>query len=818
MTSILDNLTCEDCPQRGVHCPIANPYKEGADIMIVSDLPKIWDEMEDKVFTGKARNLMERELADMDINPDRIYWTYMCKCRQPGDEASKLVLKACRANLAREIKTMKPKMILLLGNTPLQGLIGKSGVTKYRGRVWKVRSEEQETKIICTVSPASVYRNPRFAEVLHADLVYMKNVLEGTELVSEDDLDYTVVQTNEQLIEAYNYLKKFDHFAYDLETEGLDYLNPDKVILTISLTAPDLKTFLIPVQHSDSPWRENHRKIFDVIRPLFESPEYKTIGHNVKFDNKWLQSHYNIVTQNTADTMLMCYILDENSPNGLKHIAQLYFGARAYDDGIKFTRDYDLAKLAKYNSLDTFYTMQAYHLFKEELKKDPQTARIYSRLLVKGSEAFTQIETVGLYIDRKLLAERTKIAEENQRRTYQELVLLLPPEYAKVHLVNSKGKVIPFNPNSTKQVAGLLYSEPPVGLGLPILDYTEKGAPSTAEGTLIRLQDHTKSDVMEKLMEYRKWSKYLSTYLIPWEEKSRRDSRLHATYKLHGTVTGRLSAEDGVHQIPRDNFIRGIISAPPGWYFVEADYSQMELRVAAMEANEPTMIETFINHIDIHTKTAAETTGKDPSEVTKDERKKAKATNFGFLYGMGWKKFVGYAKEKYQVELTDTQAKQFRQRFFDTYKALPEWHQRQRDKVKKYGYVRSLIGRKRNLPDIFSGDEGVRAEAERESINSPVQSLGSDVNLAALIDIYFSWVKDNTDKIVLTGMVHDAQMFEVREDYLNEALPRIKAMMEDPKRLKDWFGLDFTVPIEVEVEYGSHWDNCKVWEAPNENL
>lgn len=796
---------CNDCPS-----PVFGDGCNNPKIMVVADYPNVYDSLNGEVFTGKARTLTEQLMIEVGLDPSNMYFTYAVKCRPPGvDKPGKAYIKNCRNLLKKEIAIIKPDVVFLLGNISLETLLGRSGITKYRGKIFKAAVQDKEIKIVATIHPSSVHRSPQNYEMLKADIILLSNILQGSEIASEDKLDYTVIQTYDELLQSIQEIKQFDHLAYDLETEGFDYWDPSKVILTLSITLPNLKTFVYPIQHGCSPWRTNPQPVFDMLKPIFEDKYTKIIGHNIKFDNKWLLAHYGIVVNNIGDTMLMSYILNENTPNGLKHIARLYFGAKSYDDGIEFTKEFDLARMCKYNGLDTYYTMQAYHLFKNQLMKEPSSARIYTKLLIPGSFAFTHIESHGLYIDRKLLKERKQIAKKNLQDTYQKILESITEEFNEENKV--KNKFRDFNPNSTKQLGLLLFSPEPVGLGLPIIEHTEKGAPSTAESTLIRLQDYTTHPIMGLIMEYRKWSKYLSTYLEPWDEKTRLDSRLRASYLLHGTVTGRLSAKDGVHQTPRDPFIRGLISAPPGWTFVEADYSQMELRIASEEADEDNMKEVFKQGQDIHRKTAASTTGKNPKDVTKEERKAAKATNFGFLYGMWYKKFKDYAKEKYGVELTMEQAKAFRDKFFETYPGLLKWHERQRKKVKQYGYVESLIGRRRRLPEINSGDESLRAAAEREAINSPVQSLGSDVGLSALIDMFFKWTY-NDPNIFITASVHDAIIFEIKNEVLFEYMERIKLAMEDMTRMAEWFGLEFTVPIEVEVEYGTHWENTTIYE------
>jgi len=311
------------------------------------------------------------------------------------------------------------------------------------------------------------------------------------------------------------------------------------------------------------------------------------------------------------------------------------------------------------------------------------------------------------------------------------------------------------------------------------------------------------------LLEYREWAKYESTYFASWAEKMHND-RVHANYKLTGTVTGRLSSgkEEGdksrglnAQQIPRNPFLRGIFGAPDGWQFVEADFSQVELRLAAHYAQEPTMMRLFQMGEDIHMATAILMTGKVPAEISSEERKKAKAVNFGFLYGMGWRKFIIYARDNYDVVVTDEEAQLFRKRFFAQFSKLAMWHARQRRLVRQYHQVSSAIGRVRHLPDILSEDEDVAAEAERQAINSPVQGLGSDLMLISLNRLHPQFP---TDEVRIVGTVHDSGLFEIRDDVVDKWVPVIRDTMQDLP-LKKMFGAQLTVPIVVDIKVGKHW-------------
>jgi DNA polymerase-1 len=339
------------------------------------------------------------------------------------------------------------------------------------------------------------------------------------------------------------------------------------------------------------------------------------------------------------------------------------------------------------------------------------------------------------------------------------------------------------------------------------------------EGVLMELRDQ--HPVVELMLSRVKWQKYDSSFFNAYKEMYDSDHRVHTNFKLIGTVTGRLSSgktdEDkitgvrGKHrgvnlqQVPRDKLIRGLFGAMPGWTFVEADYSQIELRLAAFLAGEDEMKHIYLIGGDIHTSTAMRVTGLAQSQITSKIRKEVgKPVNFGFLYGMSWRKFIQTAFENYGSHFNEHEARGAREAYFALYPKLLPWHAKQRSLVNKYGKVTSPIGRVRHLPDVYSPDPGVRAEAERQAINSPVQGFASDLALFSMIHINRQF-KELSLPARCVGLVHDAINFEIRNDAVRQALPIIKDTMEDMDAVQKTFGVYVDVPIVADLKAGQHW-------------
>jgi len=757
-----------------------------AKVMIIGEAPGQREDEEHAAFVGPAGKLLRQTLTRVGINPKKCYITNVAKCRPPDNRTpERSEIKTCVSNyLLQEIEEVSPDFILLLGNSALRGITGRSGITKHRGSTFG-----KTPTVFATYHPAAILRNPRLGTEFEADLQRFARLVSNEAPTSPTRV--RIIRTPSQLKWLCSRLRQADVIAYDIETyhhhNGLQEWHGDySKIVSIGFSWEVGTAVVVPLDHETTPWAEPY-KVLKKLKPYLEDPDKKYVAHNGKFDCRWLAAKGVFVPQ-TFDTMLAAHMLDENRSKGLKPLSQVLLGVDAYDVGDELGNAYymDMKKLCIYNGKDCDYTLRLYHLFKEQLKSEVRTARVFVKLMMPASNALTQIERGGLWVDNRRLSKRIAHSGRVLQQIRYRMTKYLPH--------GKKGQI---NFNSPAQLADWFFND----LELPIIEETPKGAPSTKESVLLQLAKLHPAPAL--LLKYRKWTKYQNTYLTPWLMQKDRNDRLHTTYKLFGTVTGRLSSADpNLQQVPRDRFIRSILGAPPGWKFVEADYSQVELRVAAMLSQESRMLRSFSMGEDIHLLTACQVTGKAPEDITPEERKKAKAVNFGFLYGMGAEKFTIYARDNYDVEVSLAEAEKVRARFFETYPALRPWHERQRRLAVRYGRVHSPIGRIRHLPDVQSQDKAVRAESERQAINSPVQSFASDLMLVSLLQLHND-LDPRQARIV--GTVHDAILFEVRDEALDDVVPQIRRTMEDTQLVKKRFGADVTVPIRVDIKVGQHW-------------
>jgi DNA polymerase-1 len=775
-----------------------------ARVVIIGEAPGEREDAEHRAFVGRSGKLLDKALEELaGLKRADCYVTNVVKCRPPDNETpERKHAKVCAAHyLSQELDAIKPRFVLLLGNTALQAVVGRTGITKHHGSVYKKKFGSRPSQIMATLHPAAVLRNPKWATAFGADLKRFGDLVRGVNRSPQTKV--FMVKDKEGLRQLRAQLIRARVISYDIETYVVpteapyvrtnfqEWHGPDSQIVSISFSwKPGLSVF-VPLWHDQTPWKDPAR-VLAYLKPALERDDCEYVAHNGKFDGRWMSAH-NIVVPLTFDTMLAGHILEENRSKALESMSRTLLGADAYGVGaeLKEARSIALARLGVYNGKDTDYARRLRDPLKAELARQPRLNLIFHELMMKGSAAFVDIERRGIYLDTTRWEERHEQAVENREKLYDYINRWVP------------STMRPINLNSPAQVALVLFDH----LGLPVIKRTKKGAASTAEAVLLRLAPRHKMPMA--MIKYRKWAKYLSTYLLPWMYEHNDNGRVRSNYKLFGTVTGRLSAEWGVQQVPRDPFIRSILGAQPGWLFVQGDYSQIELRIAAMLAGDERMLGQYLRGEDIHMARAMKMTGKVAADVEKEERKKAKAVNFGYIYSMGPAKFVTYAFDNYGLTITLEEAEKDRESFFEDYPALRPWHDRQRRLAQRYHRVQSPLGRVRHLPDILSGDKEVRAESERQAINSPVQSTASDLMLFSLIKLN-QIMPERQARVV--GTVHDSILFEVKEEHVDKWCRVIKETMEDMDRVERTFKTEITVPIVADIEVGTHWGEGKPWQ------
>ena len=793
----LANHKCKLCPLHETTdrvCVMGNGNPKSR-IMIIGEAPGANEEKTGKIFSGLAGQELDKMLTRAGLKREEIYVTNVVKCRPPDNATpDRRDAKTCAdVFITRELEEVDPTHVLLLGNSALTAVAKKSGITKHRGVRLDISGQPASRTIMAAFHPAYALRNPGVYPTLQEDIRRFARAIQGKfQVVPVQTYMVKSVKGFRSVLKLLERAPAGTVVSYDVENRYAPW-HPDWSIQCLGISIDGENAYVIPLFHPQSPLRKVWKQLLLHLRQTLQRDDFILVGQNAKHDNVQLAGA-GIFLEHHFDLMLAAHLIEENRPKGLGFLTQTYLGADVYKGNVDLKPEKilqsNLRELCEYNGNDVGYSWQLRTHLKKELIERPRTLRLFSKLMMPASHMIQQVEMNGSYVDEKRLFKRMGIL---QREIGERKAVLND------HISKKMRKTFPgreYNYRSTQQTARLLYSSKKKGgLGFDPTLWTDSGAPSTNEAAL---QAYIGHPFVDKLFELRTLEgKWMNTYLLPWSTRLDANSRLHTTYKLYGTVTGRLSGD--LQQVPRDSFIRSVFGAPPGWLSLEADLSQAELRIAAHVADERRMKRAFLTGEDIHYVTAKSILHR--AEIGKEERKRAKAVNFGFLYGMYPKKFQQYAKVNYGIDLTLSEAEVARERFFKTYPDLLPWHERQRKRVHQFQEVSSPLGRVRHLPDIASRDNGVRMEAERQAINSPVQATASDLTLFSMVVLHKQL---NPREIRMVMTVHDSIRFEVREEKVDYWAPIIKETMENLP-LERTFGCELSVPIVADVEWGTHW-------------
>jgi DNA polymerase I len=596
---------------------------------------------------------------------------------------------------------------------------------------------------------------------------------------------YETVVTEQQLEIWLAKLSKAELFAFDTETTSLEYMNAR--IVGVSFAIEPGKAAYVPLAHDyeNAPTQLNRETVLRKLKPILENPAIKKIGHNIKYDMEVLANH-DIHLQGVAyDTMMHSYILDSSSnSHDMDSLALKYLGWRTirYEDvagkgakQISFNH-VPIEKAATYAAEDADVTLQLHHKLWPKLAAQAGLKHIYEKIETPLISVLARMERHGVYVDGEKL-QKQSVELENR---------LIEIEAAAFDMAG-----MPFNINSPKQLQEILFSK----LQLPVLQKTPTGQPSTADPVLQELAlDYP---LPKLIIEYRSLSKLITTYTkkLP-EQINPVTGRIHTSYNQTGAATGRLSSSDpNLQNIPvrmaEGRRIRQAFIAAPGHKIVSADYSQIELRIMSHISEDPALLSAFERNLDIHQATAAEVLGIQLENVTPEERRSAKAVNFGIIYGMS---AFGLSK---QLGIERHEAQDYIDRYFARYPRIKEYMESTRAKAHSEGYVETLSGRRLYLPDINSSQMMRQRAAERAAINAPLQGTAADIIKRAMISLD-EWLYAEKIAAKMIMQVHDELVFEVAENEVVRLIDTIRQHMMAAAQLK--------VPLLVSIGVGDNWD------------
>ena len=576
-------------------------------------------------------------------------------------------------------------------------------------------------------------------------------------------------------------------FAFDTETTSLNYMQAEIVGLSFAIEPGEAA--YVPLAHLN-PGLEgqlDRDQILDQMKPLLESSAVKKVGQHLKYDANVLANHGITLCGIAHDTMLQSYIIDAvGSRHDMGSLALKYLGQRVISfeevagKGVKqVSFDHvDIEQAAAYAAEDADVTLRLHETLLPKLEAEPSLNDVYQRLELPLVPVLSKIERNGAFVSvDKLRAQSHEIA-----------IRLAELESQACDLAGQ-----PFNLASPKQLGEILFEK----LELPVIKKTPKGAPSTAEDVLAELANDYELPAV--LIEHRGLAKLKSTYTDKLPEMvDSRTGRVHTSYHQAVTATGRLSSSDpNLQNIPirtqEGRRIRQAFIAPKGRKIVAADYSQIELRIMAHLSSDAGLLHAFANELDVHSATAAEVFDVSLEGVTTDQRRKAKAINFGLIYGMS---AFGLAK---QIGVARGEAQEYIDRYFARYPGVADYMDATRAIAHEQGYVETLLGRRLYLPEINARNKQRQLAAERTAINAPMQGTAADIIKLAMIDVD-AWLTDTGLDAKMIMQVHDELVFEVADDACETLCDNVTQRMANV--------IELQVPLLTEVGVGDNWDEA----------
>ena len=610
----------------------------------------------------------------------------------------------------------------------------------------------------------------------------------------EPPLDKKIINSSYETLfngdDLENWAKKLDTckvFAIDTETDSLDTVSAN--LVGISLSVEEGSGCYIPIGHKyeDCPSQLGLDEVVRVLGAAIEKNNHKAVGQNLKFDIPILSRHGIHLDDFFADTMLMSYVLNSTATrHGMDKLAEFYlnYSTVKYKDitgtaskQINFSAvEVDIA--SNYAAEDADITLRLFNRLNELLKDKPTQIKLLKEIEYPLVHVLSNVEMNGAKVDKKKLANHSKELSKKIEDLSSQAFKIAGEE---------------FNLDSPKQLLVVLYEK----LKLPILKKTPKGQPSTNEETLQRLAEEY--EIPKIILQYRTLAKLKSTYtdsLIRIENPV--TGRIHTSYQQAVTSTGRLSStEPNLQNIPiktaEGRRIREAFVPEKGNVLISADYSQIELRIMAHLSKDKNLTHAFNNNLDIHSATAAEVFGVSLDEVTQDQRRSAKAINFGLMYGMS---AFGLTR---QLDIPRAEAQKYLDTYFERYTGVKEYMENIKAKAKEDMYVETIMGRRLYLNEINAANGLRRQAAERAAINAPLQGSAADIIKKAMIDIN-KFLNKEMPEVKMIMQVHDELIFETPKQSSEEVLQVMKKMMEKAVKLD--------IPLIAEAAIGENWNEA----------
>lgn len=721
-------------------------------------------------------------MAEIYANLDKVAELPIRGAKKLGD---KLLAEKEMADLSYRLATIKTDVALDI--TPEQLTLGASNndqLTEYFGRYEFKRWLNEVMNGVDSITN----NNEQPTKINHyqaTPTLAQDNSDEALPAIQIDRSRYETLLTEADLNRWVEKLKQAKLFALDTETDNLDYMAANLVGISFALENGEAAYLPLQLDYLGAPKTLEKTTALSLLKPVLENPSIQKVGQNFKYDLTIFARNGIDVKGVAFDTMLESYVLNSTGRHNMDDLAKRYLGHQTISfeeiagkgkNQLTFNQ-IPLEQAAEYAAEDADVTMKLQQVLWEKLSKEPTLEKLFKEIELPLLGVLSRMERRGVLIDSDaLFLQSNEIA--NRLSELEEQAYVLAGQ--------------PFNLASTKQLQEILFDK----LGLPVIQKTPKGAPSTNEEVLEELA--FSHELPKVLVEHRGLSKLKSTYTDKLPQMvNPQTGRVHTSYHQAVTATGRLSSSDpNLQNIPIRNEegrrIRQAFIAREGFTVVAADYSQIELRIMAHLSQDQGLINAFTQGKDIHRSTAAEIFGLALDEVTSEQRRNAKAINFGLIYGMS---AFGLSR---QLGIGRADAQSYMDLYFKRYPGVQTFMHDIREKAKAQGYVETLFGRRLYLPDINSSNGMRRKAAERVAINAPMQGTAADIIKRAMIQL--DQKLQNDPDIAMIMQVHDELVFEVRSEKVAFYSELIRTQMES--------AADLVVPLIVEVGQGTNWDEA----------
>jgi DNA polymerase-1 len=729
----------------------------------IGSIEKLYQNLDDIAALGfRGSKTMAKKLADNKDNADMSYQLATIKLDVELEETPESLVKA-QPNIDELIKLYGQLVFKSWLNELLEG---GSGV---------VEADERSA-----ATGAGTVRSSASATTSTVEM--------NTSAVTIDRSHYETILDEASFNVWLEKLKAAEVFAFDTETDSLDYMVAN--LVGLSFATEEGVAAYVPVAHDylDAPQQLDRDWVLEQLKPILEDDAQAKVGQNLKYDMSVL-ARYGIEMKGIKfDTMLASYVfnsvggkhdMDSLALRFLQHSC-ISFEQIAGKGKKQLTfNQIELGEASPYAAEDADVTLRLHNRLMENIEKDEKLKSIYEEIEVPLIPVMSRIERTGVFIDDMLLGAQS-----------QEIAVRLDELEQKAYEIAEQE----FNMNSPKQLQAILFEK----MGLPVIKKTPSGAPSTNEEVLQELAlDYP---LPKLIIEYRGLAKLKSTYTDKLPKMINAETgRVHTSYHQAVTATGRLSSTDpNLQNIPIRNEegrrIRQAFVAQHGWKILAVDYSQIELRIMAHLSGDKALLEAFQQGKDIHAATAAEIIGVDIDQVTTEQRRRAKAVNFGLIYGMS---AFGLAK---QLGIPRGEAQHYMDTYFERYPGVMQYMEDTRSAASEQGFVETIYGRRLHLPEIQSRNGMRRKAAERAAINAPMQGTAADIIKKAML-LVDEWIQAEGDgRVKLLMQVHDELVFEVQESALAEIESKVQELME--------LAADLAVPLVAEAGHGDNWDQA----------